>query len=194
MTTCKIHTDFLISKNFSAPGSSPTEGGPTDEEANYPGLRNRVQRPGSLDWSPEEKRRMEERKTKALSMLSKLQDDTPRQSNNSEGRSNFEDCEFGSESTLESETCPVQCELLKDLTSRSVPRPMFMFQANGLVAPLVAPLVAMEQKGFAQRIYFRFLIYILKYCNSLFKIDAHYQHRRILCFGHFIYWLNVWTK
>lgn len=38
---------------------------------------------------------MEERKTKALSMLSKLQDDRPRrQANANKGRSNFEDCEF----------------------------------------------------------------------------------------------------
>ncbi|XP_068995964.1 uncharacterized protein [Embiotoca jacksoni] len=37
---------------------------------------------------------MEERKTKALSMLSKLQDDTPRQSKSSRGCSNFEDFDF----------------------------------------------------------------------------------------------------
>lgn len=36
---------------------------------------------------------MEERKTKALNLLSKLQDNTPQQSNGSKSRSNFEECE-----------------------------------------------------------------------------------------------------
>lgn len=64
-------------------GSSKEDEGPNEEEFSYPG------------WREEEERRMEERKTKALSMLSKLQDDRPRrQANGNKGRSNFEDCKF----------------------------------------------------------------------------------------------------
>lgn len=37
---------------------------------------------------------MEERKTKAMKVLSKLQDDAPCQPNRSHERSKFEDCEF----------------------------------------------------------------------------------------------------
>lgn len=80
--------------------SAPDEGGPTEEEANYPGWRDLEssaggRRPGSVDQRTEEKdRRTEERKTKVLNMLSKLQDDTPRQPSSNKGRSNFEDCEF----------------------------------------------------------------------------------------------------
>lgn len=86
---------------LSAPGSSTDEKGPAEGESNYPGWRDQVEssaggrRPGSLDHRTEEKdRRMEERKTKVLNMLSKLQDDTPRRPNSNKGRSNFEDCEF----------------------------------------------------------------------------------------------------
>ncbi|XP_054481033.1 uncharacterized protein LOC129112825 [Anoplopoma fimbria] len=82
-------------------GSSRVEGGPTEEEANYPGWEDQVEasaegrRPGSLDHRTEEKdRRMEERKTKVLSLLSKLQDNTPRKPNTSKGCSNFEDFDF----------------------------------------------------------------------------------------------------
>ncbi|KAI3366626.1 hypothetical protein L3Q82_009313 [Scortum barcoo] len=67
-------------------GSSTDEEGPTEEESNCPGWGDRVESStGSLDH------RAEERKTKALSMLSKLQDDAPRRSNSNKGRSNFED-------------------------------------------------------------------------------------------------------
>ncbi|XP_036976974.1 mucin-5AC isoform X1 [Acanthopagrus latus] len=67
----------------SPPGSSKEDEGPNEEEFSYPG------------WREEEERRMEERKTKALSMLSKLQDDRPRrQANGNKGRSNFEDFDF----------------------------------------------------------------------------------------------------
>lgn len=86
---------------LSAPGPSTDERGPNEEESNYQGWRDQVEssaggrRPGSLDHGTEEKdRRMEERKTKALNLLSKLQEDTPRQPNDNKGHSNFEDCEF----------------------------------------------------------------------------------------------------
>ncbi|KAM6896130.1 uncharacterized protein PEZ65_021274 [Lycodopsis pacificus] len=83
-------------------GSSRVEGGPTEEEeeeANYPGWGDRGEaegrRPGSVDDRTEEKDgRMEERKTKVLKLLSKLQDDTPRQPNSNKGCSNFEDFDF----------------------------------------------------------------------------------------------------
>ncbi|XP_042367685.1 histone-lysine N-methyltransferase 2B [Plectropomus leopardus] len=77
-------------------GSSTDEGGPTEEEANYPGWRDHVEssaggrRPGS-DRTAEKDREMEERKTKVLNLLSKLQDDTPHQPSNSKGCSNFDD-------------------------------------------------------------------------------------------------------
>lgn len=68
--------------------------GPNEEESSYPGWREVEspaggRRPESLDH-----RRMEERKTKVLNMLSKLQDDTPCQPNSNHGCSNFEECEF----------------------------------------------------------------------------------------------------
>ncbi|XP_056224218.1 uncharacterized protein LOC130163822 isoform X4 [Seriola aureovittata] len=74
--------------------SSTDEGGPTEEEPNYPGQRGQVE-----SWhggrSPESlERRMDEKKTKVLNMLSKLQDDTPRKKGSSKGCSNFEDFEF----------------------------------------------------------------------------------------------------
>ncbi|XP_071358591.1 uncharacterized protein [Trachinotus anak] len=66
--------------------SSTDEGGPIEEGSNYPGQRDQVESsaggrsPESLDHRAEEKeRKMEERKTKVLNMLSKLQDDAPRQ-------------------------------------------------------------------------------------------------------------------
>ncbi|XP_034529478.1 pollen-specific leucine-rich repeat extensin-like protein 2 isoform X3 [Notolabrus celidotus] len=75
----------------SPPCSSAGENGPTGEECGSPGWRGS----GSVDHSREEmERRMEERKTKALSMLSKLQDDTPRRTKNSRGCSNFEEFDF----------------------------------------------------------------------------------------------------
>ncbi|XP_044042403.1 uncharacterized protein LOC122871396 isoform X2 [Siniperca chuatsi] len=77
-------------------GSSTHEG-----ESNYPEWREQVEssaggrRPGSLDHRTEEKdRRMEERKTKVLNMLSKLQDDMPRQPNSNKDRSNFKEFDF----------------------------------------------------------------------------------------------------
>ncbi|XP_035536553.1 uncharacterized protein LOC118342185 [Morone saxatilis] len=74
----------------------------TDERGpNHPGWRDQVEsstggrRPGSVDRSTGEKeRRMEERKTKVLHILTKLQDDTPRQPNGNKGCSNFEDFDF----------------------------------------------------------------------------------------------------
>nr|XP_046235015.1 uncharacterized protein LOC124053670 isoform X2 [Scatophagus argus] len=85
----------------SSHGSSVAKGGLPEEESSSPGWRDQVEssaggrRRGSFDHSSEEKdRRMEERKTKALNMLSKLQDSTPRQPNGSKGRSNFDDFDF----------------------------------------------------------------------------------------------------
>ncbi|XP_077956631.1 uncharacterized protein LOC120818181 isoform X3 [Gasterosteus aculeatus] len=84
-------------------GSSGGEGGPAEEEeeANYPGWGQQVKssaagrRPASLDGRSEErKRRMEERKTKVLSLLSKLQDDGPRQPKGHRSCSNFQDFDF----------------------------------------------------------------------------------------------------
>ncbi|XP_018552775.2 uncharacterized protein LOC108897564 [Lates calcarifer] len=75
----------------SSHGSSTDEGGPTEEGSSYPGWRDQE----SLDNRTEEKeRRMEERKTKVLNVLSKLQDDTPLQKKSSKGHSNFEDFDF----------------------------------------------------------------------------------------------------
>lgn len=79
------------------PGSHTGEGGPYEEESNYPGWRDQAESlaggrsPGSLE---DKESKMEERKTKVLNVLSKLQDETPRQSKSSKGHSNFEDCEF----------------------------------------------------------------------------------------------------
>lgn len=79
------------------PGSHTGEGGPDEEESNYPGWRDQAEspaggrRPGSLE---DNESKMEERKAKVLNVLSKLQDETPRQSKSSKGHSNFEDCEF----------------------------------------------------------------------------------------------------
>lgn len=93
-------------KNFSSfvkmlyylcrPGSSTHEGAPTEEGANYQGESSDGGRsPESVEDRTEEKeRRMEERKMKVLNVLSKLQDDTPRQNKSSKGCSNFEDCKF----------------------------------------------------------------------------------------------------
>ncbi|XP_042258493.1 uncharacterized protein LOC121890373 isoform X2 [Thunnus maccoyii] len=80
-------------------GSSADEGGPTEEESNYPGWEEQVESSASsgktTEHQDEEKDRgMEERKTKVLNILSKLQDDTPRQHSGNKGRSNFEDFDF----------------------------------------------------------------------------------------------------
>ncbi|XP_062239128.1 serine/arginine repetitive matrix protein 1 isoform X2 [Platichthys flesus] len=80
---------------------SSVEGGPSEEELDYPGQRDRVGSPAdrrsheSLDHTTAEtERKMEERRTKVLSMLSKLQDAAPRQSGRSKASSNFEDFDF----------------------------------------------------------------------------------------------------
>ncbi|TDG96573.1 hypothetical protein EPR50_G00230120 [Perca flavescens] len=81
-------------------GSNTDKGAPTEEEAIYPEWKEVEssaggRRPGSLDQKLEEKeRRMEERKTKVLNILSKLQDATPRQPKSNKGHSNFEDFDF----------------------------------------------------------------------------------------------------
>ncbi|KAI4803433.1 hypothetical protein KUCAC02_006982, partial [Chaenocephalus aceratus] len=93
--SCNMSTPTYSPCN-SIPGSD--EGGPIEEESNYPGRGEQVEysdggrRPGSLDNRIEEiHRRMEEKKTKVLSILSKLQDETPHQQSSNNGRSNFED-------------------------------------------------------------------------------------------------------
>ncbi|XP_054862585.1 uncharacterized protein LOC118469314 [Amphiprion ocellaris] len=75
------------------------DGGPSEEESIHPGWKDQAElldggrRPESVAHRTEEKdRRMEERK--ALSMLSKLQDDTPHQGKSNKSRSNFEDFDF----------------------------------------------------------------------------------------------------
>lgn len=80
------------------------EGNPAEEEPNYQGKKDRdlfsggeQRRPKSPEGRAGQRdRQMEERETKAWSMLSKLQENTPQQSSSSRSRSNFEDCEFGS--------------------------------------------------------------------------------------------------
>ncbi|XP_034433795.1 uncharacterized protein LOC117757120 isoform X2 [Hippoglossus hippoglossus] len=77
---------------------SSVEGGPTEEETDDPGcVGSSADRrsPESLDHrTAETERKMEERRTKVLTMLSKLQDAAPRQSGRSKGSSNFEDFDF----------------------------------------------------------------------------------------------------
>ncbi|XP_065807649.1 uncharacterized protein [Labrus bergylta] len=81
-----------------SPSFSADDGGLTEEDSDHSGRRDQIETPTGErrpHLSPEEKeRRMEEKKTKALSMLSKLQDDAPRQAKSSKGRSNFEDFDF----------------------------------------------------------------------------------------------------
>lgn len=78
--------------HLSAVGSSTD-----DEGSNYPGGRDGVEA-STVGRGPdniaEEDRRMEERKLKALNLLSKLHNDAPRLADVNKGLSNFEDCEF----------------------------------------------------------------------------------------------------
>ncbi|XP_028256316.1 uncharacterized protein LOC114432486 [Parambassis ranga] len=80
----------------SALSSHTDVGGLHEEESNYTGQGDQVELSDeSFVYGADEKeRRMEERKTQVLDMLSKLQDDTPRQKKSSKGRSNFEDFDF----------------------------------------------------------------------------------------------------
>ncbi|KAM9704837.1 uncharacterized protein ACNS7B_001264 isoform 1-T1 [Menidia menidia] len=77
-------------------GIHSNNGSPTEEEPIHPGTGDQVQRrPSSLERGAEERdRQAEERKIKVLSMLSKLQDSTPRQSKTTKRHSNFEDFDF----------------------------------------------------------------------------------------------------
>ncbi|XP_023808268.1 mucin-17 isoform X2 [Oryzias latipes] len=78
------------------------EGNPAEEEPNYQGKEDRdlfsggeQRRPKSPEGRAGQRdRQMEERETKAWSMLSKLQENTPQQSSSSRSRSNFEDFDF----------------------------------------------------------------------------------------------------
>lgn len=68
-----------------------------DERSNYPGGTDGVV--ASLEGrgpenSTEEDRRMEERKWKALNLLSKLHNDAPHLTDANKGVSHFEDCKF----------------------------------------------------------------------------------------------------
>lgn len=77
---------------LSAVGSSTD-----DDGSNYPGGRDEVEASVAgrgPDNSAEEGRRMEERKWKALNVLSKLHNDAPRLADANKGLSNFKDCEF----------------------------------------------------------------------------------------------------
>ncbi|CAJ1054513.1 uncharacterized protein LOC122871396 isoform X4 [Xyrichtys novacula] len=88
---------YDVFRTADSPCSRVGEQGPTEGDSDHPGWRNQVKTPagGSRPGSVEEKeRRMEERKTKALNMLSKLQDKTPHQAKSRGGRSNFEDFDF----------------------------------------------------------------------------------------------------
>lgn len=84
--------------------SPSDDGNPAEEEPNYQENGDRdlcsdgeQKRPKSPEGRPGQRdRQMGERETKAWSMLSKLQENTPQQSSSSTSRSNFEDCEFGS--------------------------------------------------------------------------------------------------
>nr|XP_020443312.1 uncharacterized protein LOC109952528 isoform X2 [Monopterus albus] len=77
--------------------SSTDQGGPTENDISYQGWGDQVEssaggrRPNFLDHRNE---LTEERKTKALHMLSKLQDNTPQKSNTHKHHSNFEDFDF----------------------------------------------------------------------------------------------------
>lgn len=88
---------FMLCKD--SPGSIADDGGATEEEFDYPGGNEPVDLAGgrrttsSQHRAEEKDRRMEERKTKVLNLLSKLQDDSAHQADNNTGCSNFEDCE-----------------------------------------------------------------------------------------------------
>lgn len=83
--------EFLVS------GSPEDEDVLNEEQSSHPELREEDE--GAFSTTPkhgtgERGRKMEERKTKVLKLLSKLQDDTPHQSTSNKSCSNFEDCEF----------------------------------------------------------------------------------------------------
>ncbi|XP_061571252.1 uncharacterized protein LOC133424583 [Cololabis saira] len=85
----------------SSNGSHTDIRSPGDKKPEYPGKTDQVlpsdgdRRPESPEYKSEEReRRMEERKTKVLNMLSKLQDSVPRRSRGSNSHSDFEDCQF----------------------------------------------------------------------------------------------------
>ncbi|XP_041637040.1 uncharacterized protein LOC121505638 [Cheilinus undulatus] len=77
---------------FRSADSPRSSGDEEEEEADYRGWRDQTESPtgGRRPDHGEE----EERKTKALSMLSKLQDDSRHQEKSSKGRSNFDDFDF----------------------------------------------------------------------------------------------------
>ncbi|XP_026183221.1 uncharacterized protein LOC113142419 isoform X2 [Mastacembelus armatus] len=85
----------------SSHSSRTDEGGSSEDESSHPGWGDQDEslaggrKPEILEHRNEEKdTRMEERKTKVLHMLSKLQEDTPRKSNSYKRCSNFEDFDF----------------------------------------------------------------------------------------------------
>lgn len=76
------------------------ERGPSRQESHRPRWRDHNEpsaggrRSGNTDRSAEEELMMEERRTKALNLLSMLQEETPLRPNATKAFSNFEDCEF----------------------------------------------------------------------------------------------------
>lgn len=91
---CSVDVCSRFILHLSDLGSSTDERGPDEERCIYPEWRDPVEPPAEGRRSPEQDRGMEERKTKALNLLSKLQEDSLRQPNGNKGRSNFEDCEY----------------------------------------------------------------------------------------------------
>ncbi|XP_076015921.1 uncharacterized protein LOC143008176 [Genypterus blacodes] len=83
------------SRHSTAGTSSTDEGGPSVEDSGRRRRRRRRRRPSSLERSAEDEEwRREERKTKAMKVLIKLQEDKPRQPVTGRRRSNFEDFDF----------------------------------------------------------------------------------------------------
>lgn len=91
--------DLYFVFNVFVPGSSADGEGHIKDESSCSGWRDHGEfadtgsRPGTVDQKTEEDIWMEERKTKAMHVLSKLQDETRRKCNSNKGCSNFEDCE-----------------------------------------------------------------------------------------------------
>ncbi|XP_038131651.1 uncharacterized protein LOC119776999 [Cyprinodon tularosa] len=89
-----------LSPSLETPRSSDSsiqsnlDNGNTGEEETHPTESNSVALRSDGERPEEKNQGMEERKSKALIMLSKLQDSTPRHSKSGRGRSNFEDFDF----------------------------------------------------------------------------------------------------
>nr|XP_043876578.1 uncharacterized protein LOC122766049 isoform X1 [Solea senegalensis] len=77
-----------------APGRSSDEGGGPDEDDEASAVGRSPESLRIRSEEEEERRTAEERRTNALNMLSKLQEEPPRQSSSRKGCSNFEDFDF----------------------------------------------------------------------------------------------------